>query len=581
MKNQKHIFNAMLLSYNRYVRKLKRLIANRLNFRKQEILEKRIAKMFEKLSSINLSLKRTTAIASAVTSIVLMQPNSVQAQNFDPPQLNPSGLGNIINSNGYTINQNSYFNLVDIDGDGDKDIFAAGNYSDGNYYNGYSEFQMYYIENTGSSSNPQFGIPIENPVWLQGAYPTSFVDIDADGDFDMFHERYFYRNIGTSNTPLFINETSPINNIEGYDMGFVDIDADGDFDVTSSIYFYDCCSGYYNNYTTFNFFENTGTVNIPNFEDESFYSIEAYATDCQFNDMDGDGDLDILALAGGCFLCFDPVAYYLENTGTAISPEFSNLEDGAFNLPPRPAYSGTINSQNIQVSDINNDGSLDLINLYAGNFYLYEIGDDCDSPDDLSAGADHLNNPLTYDGYSLNWDAPEGITKCELSGGVNGKRQFTKTVYGAEVSNYFVNEKFLRAETFYEFKVRCDCELDNQYGPFSYTYLFYTYDVPFYDLDWGFPKSNNQNIFAEESNIATTSNNVKLFPNPAKGSFAINTDLENYNIELRDVTGKLVYNQNNINQTFFNMDIKNIEAGTYFVKISNASSSEVVKLMVY
>jgi Secretion system C-terminal sorting domain/Leucine Rich repeats (2 copies) len=195
--------------------------------------------------------------------------------------------------------------------------------------------------------------------------------------------------------------------------------------------------------------------------------------------------------------------------------------------------------------------------------------------------ATNLKTTLETNGYTLSWKAPIGSTKCELGGRILDKKKlFKKIIAGIEPSSIFISEKVLRANTTYLWYVICNCEASNLIKPIS-DYSDYSILTTGTDLDFGFPKSNDQNIFAEESNIATTSTNVKLFPNPAKGSFNINTDLENYNIELTDITGKLIYNQNNINQTFFNMDIKNIEAGTYFVKISNASSSEVVKLMVY
>ena len=89
MKNQRHVFNSMLLSYNRYVRKLKRLIASGLNFRKQEILQKRIGKLFNKLNSLQINLKRTASIASLVGVSFLSQSNLAVAQNFKPPVINP------------------------------------------------------------------------------------------------------------------------------------------------------------------------------------------------------------------------------------------------------------------------------------------------------------------------------------------------------------------------------------------------------------------------------------------------------------------------------------------------------------
>jgi Secretion system C-terminal sorting domain/FG-GAP-like repeat len=566
MKNQKYIFNSMLLSYNRYVSKLKRLIATGLNFRKQAILEKRIAKLFKKLGILHFSLKKFAALASIVGGFILLQPNKLKAQNFGEPVFNPFGLTNL---------DFSYHKIVDIDNDGDKDILA---FKYQTYYNQNLDSGNYYFENIGSLTNPLFELPSLNPNWLpQGVQPTDFADIDGDGDYDMFEDGSFYRNTGTPELPNFeLDQINPFN-FEGIELKFADLDTDGDLDAITLI-----DSQFINYPNSFNYYENKGSSINPIFgegiknpfatEPNSYYYI---IRDHSYTDIDNDGDLDILAMQNYYgFLNFTNLKYY-ENLGTSTNVLLAAPEVTSLNLPlflNNSFYDYVDQKAKVGLADMDNDGDAELLTMIDGSFKYFDFGNYCT---DISFF--DLYDQMGTDGFTLSWLPNEGSTTCELLGGVVDKRQFTKMVYGNEPSENFVEEINLRANTLYSWKVRCNCEANNELGVFSDFRYLWTGN----SLDFGFPKSSDQNMFVDESNIATTRANVKLFPNPAKGSFAIKTDLENYNVELRDITSKLVYTQNNINQTTLNLDIKHIEAGTYFVTINNENSCEVIKLMVY
>ena len=76
-----------------------------------------------------------------------------------------------------------------------------------------------------------------------GSYSSvAFVDIDGDGDHDVFvgaddGSTHFLENIGTGNSPVFTEMTGATNPLNGVNVGarsapaFVDIDGDGDCDV--------------------------------------------------------------------------------------------------------------------------------------------------------------------------------------------------------------------------------------------------------------------------------------------------------------------------------------------------------------
>jgi hypothetical protein len=119
--------------------------------------------------------------------------------------------------------------FVDIDNDGDYDLFIA------EYYR-----QFYFIRNVGTPSSPSWDIITEtyNEIEEYGLAP-AFQDIDGDGDYDLFlgtadGTLTFYRNDGSPETPEWTYVTGQYNGIDvpgGSAPAFADIDADGDADL--------------------------------------------------------------------------------------------------------------------------------------------------------------------------------------------------------------------------------------------------------------------------------------------------------------------------------------------------------------
>ncbi|MBL4650120.1 MAG: T9SS type A sorting domain-containing protein, partial [Aureispira sp.] len=141
------------------------------------------------------------------------------------PTLNPFGLVKT------GFNRHPVF--VDIDNDGDMDLFFGELYGNIHYY-----------ENTGSASNPAFSTHLANPFGLIDighSFTPNFVDIDNDGDMDLFSGEYygsikFFENTGTVSAPAFgAIQTNPFNltNVNGFMSSpfFADIDNDGDKDL--------------------------------------------------------------------------------------------------------------------------------------------------------------------------------------------------------------------------------------------------------------------------------------------------------------------------------------------------------------
>jgi len=193
---------------------------------------------------------------------------------------------------GIDVGSNSGPAFVDIDGDGDFDLFV-----------GESAGRIYYYRNDGSSTSP---------VWASVGFITdsagttidvgnysspAFADIDGDGDFDLFVGEsagriYYYRNDGSSTSPVWAS-VGLITNSAGttIDVGdysspaFADIDRDGDTDLFIGEY-----------YGKIYYYRNDGSTFSPlwvlvtnsyNSVDQSYYSKPS------FMDFDNDGDYDL------------------------------------------------------------------------------------------------------------------------------------------------------------------------------------------------------------------------------------------------------------------------------------------------
>jgi hypothetical protein len=227
--------------------------------------------------------------------------------------------------------------LGDVDGDGDLDL-VAGNYN--------GQINRLYLNN--GTSNPfigETGVDISSDAKF--TYSIVLGDVDGDGNLDLAAGN------GNQINRLYLNErtSTPLTGVTSTDISsdthdttsiaLGDVDGDGDLDLVAG-----------NRDQTNRLYLNNGTANPFNGVSGSNISSDAHWTkSVALGDVDGDGDLD---LAAGNYADHTNRLYL--NNGTA---------DPFSGVAGTDISSDAHDTTSIALGDVDGDGDLDLV---AGNF---------------------------------------------------------------------------------------------------------------------------------------------------------------------------------------------------------------------
>jgi len=227
--------------------------------------------------------------------------------------------------------------MVDIDADGDLDLFV-----------GESTNTLTFLRNDGTANQPLWVMIDDDYSDASGTFLAPvFCDIDDDGDSDFFYggwngEVRFWRNDGNASSPEWTKVSEKFLDLR-FDSHaiptFCDIDNDGDFDLFVG-----------QGIGRINFFRNDGTAQSYQFvlADTQFANINTVGTIAPvFVDIDNDSDYDL-------FIGDKYVVQFYRNTGTASSPTW--VEEST-------QYAGIVGKYFMTpiFPDIDGDGDLDMI----------------------------------------------------------------------------------------------------------------------------------------------------------------------------------------------------------------------------
>ena len=241
--------------------------------------------------------------------------------------------------------------FVDIDADGDYDLFIGEQYG-----------VSFAYENTGSASSPVW---TAKPGWDlpdvgMGSKP-DFADLDNDGDYDVLigegphGATYAYENTGNASSANWTAKPGwdpPTLEWMGAKPALADLDSDGDYDLL----LYEAYTGNSSAY------ENTGSASSPNWTAKPGWNppYAGQGTTPALADLDSDGDYDLLVGDK------EGVTSAYENTGSASSPVWTTKTSwdppDVAELSAKPA-----------LADLDGDGDYDLlIGTMDGVSFAYE-----------------------------------------------------------------------------------------------------------------------------------------------------------------------------------------------------------------
>ena len=280
--------------------------------------------------------------------------------------------------------------FIDIDNDGALDFFVGQDYTTETIP---TQGRIFYFNNENLN---QLTYTLEESEFLGSEVGLSlspeFIDIDSDGDYDLFIGEYngkinIYRNDGNSSNPIY----SSIGYLNDIDLGFFsipefcDIDNDSDYDLfignyNGEIYFYENIG----DSQSYNFIESTLDIDV---------DIDLSRSAPRLIDLDYDNDFDLIVGTATSGV----VVYW--NIGDQEQNHF--IRDECLGIP----YFG--NNIKPSIIDIDEDGILDIIvGLSTGGFLHYQMTPFSDVNYDYSVDISDviliINDILDQSGTQLN-----------------------------------------------------------------------------------------------------------------------------------------------------------------------------------
>ncbi|MCB0466319.1 MAG: VCBS repeat-containing protein [Aequorivita sp.] len=373
----------------------------------------------------------------------------------------------------------------------------------------------------------------------------NWIDYDGDGDSDLFvanennTNNSLFRNDGPNNFTQITNLPITQNGKNSAGSSWADVDNDGDFDLFVANW------GGQNNQLFIN--DNGNFIE----QTTSAIALEAGSSfGSAFADVDNDGDLDLLVCN----------AYF---TGQETNSLFINDGTGNFTKDTNSALANHQgNTFGCAFGDYNNDGWLDVILANTLN-------------------ENQSNSLFKNTGSGNNWIKIRCVGDPSNGSAVGAKVRVRATINGNEV----LQTRQIEAASGY-------CSQNSYTNHFG---LGNASNVDEIEIHWpsGAVETftdideNNSYLIVEGNGIQLgTTTEIKygyiIYPMPADAILVVNfpKDELNSKVEIFDLNARKVKEEINENAISMEMDISNLNAGTYILKITNSTKVTSQKIII-
>lgn len=416
--------------------------------------------------------------------------------------------------------------IADMNNDGLKDIVSGYRF-------------IVWNKNMGEGKFSSF-LSVTNETSTEFARNLEIADMNNDGLLDIISTApsimEFYQNLGNEKFSLVYS--LPLD-IYSRDLEIADIDNDNDPDIILTFISGD---------TRLAIIKNLGNFTFSSMQPVIFTNYEYKPNKIKTGDIDNDGDIDIAVSS------YDTShIQWLENNGT-----------GGF------AYHeiGNIQTNAIDMADINNDGYLDIISAEEDNYnpgIVYWL----------------LNNNGTFEGGLGLIDSEQSL-KGLTCGDINNDGNID--IIGVSYEFYAPYEEKLicysnnsNASSFEKIIINnggsaSGMERDvtigdlNNDGKLDIAENYYFTGKTLYYI-------NASTLAIEETEHQTS---FKIYPNPFT-SIIYWFEKGNHTLELYDIQGKIILRQKEYSETF--LDLNFLEKGIYFLKFTNGQKSFTKKII--
>jgi len=458
----------------------------------------------------------------------------------------------------------------DADGDNDKDLLLGD----------ISYRTMILLTNGGNAEqaiiiSQQVPWPANTNFVNLSVFPAgSFVDIDRDGKRDMVISAnnegssetlrclHYYKNTASDDAPVFefIKNTLFVENMPDFGEGsypaFCDYNQDGLKDLVVGNYGYYQNDGSYKSQLTL--FENTGTAADPEFTmiTRDFAGLGSLAGNGlnyapTFGDLDGDGDEDMLvgALDGRIFHFENIAIPGADANYIFITADFQGIDIGTFAMP--------------QLVDVDEDGLLDLlVGKTNGRIHYFRNTGSILNMQLSEQSAFFGGVETALPGEPSGFSSPQFFRRSGISYLICGSQNGRFTLYSGINGN--LDGTFIKEDTLL---------LGGRYGERSCMALADINSDGYPDAiigNYSGGISYYMGVFASgNQQVSTQPGALKIIPNPSEILTIHASDALITNIQVFDISGRIVLNTNTSPSTLYRAETSFLPAGLYFVQVTS------------